>query len=124
MARPYSTSDDVYVPAGSSVILQAIPNPGFVFLGWQPGANQVIQGFQNTVTMNYPLNVYPRFQVARPVMLATDPPELSLLADRATVPTPSTLEWGVESVHTVGAISPQKDKFGKYVGVSIVERRW
>ena len=107
-------SEDVYVPAGSSVVLQAIPNPGFVFLGWQPGANQVIQGFQNTVTMKYPLSVYPRFQVARPVMLATDPPELSLLADRATVTTPSTLEWGVETVHTMGAISPQQDKFGKF----------
>jgi uncharacterized protein (TIGR03437 family) len=111
--KPYTTSDDVYVPAGSSVVLQAIPNPGYVFLGWQPGANQVIQGFQNTVTMNYPLSVIPRFQVARQVMLGTDPPELSLLADRATIPTPNTLEWGVETVHTVGAITPQKDKFGK-----------
>ena len=55
-------------------------------------------------------------------MLATDPPELTLLADRAPVPTPATLDWAVESVHTVGANSPQKDKFGKYVGISIVER--
>ena len=46
-------------------------------------------------------------------MLATDPPELTLLADRAPVPTPATLDWAVESVHTVGANSPQKDKFGK-----------
>jgi len=112
--KAFNMSEDVYVPAGSSVVLQAIPNPGFVFLGWQPGANQVIQGFQNTVSMKYPLNVYPRFQVARPVILATDPPELALLADRATVPTPSTLDWGVETVHTVGAISPQRDRFGKF----------
>ena len=27
-------------------------------------------------------------------MLATDPPELTLLADRAPVPTPATFEWG------------------------------
>ena len=33
-----------------------IPNPGYVFVGWQPGANQVIQGFQNTVTMTVPVD--------------------------------------------------------------------
>ena len=47
------------------MILQAFPNPGYVFLGWQPGANQAILGFQNTVTMKTPMNVYPRFQLAR-----------------------------------------------------------
>ena len=36
-----------------------------------------------------------------------------MLADRAPVPTPATLDWAVQSVHTVGANSPQKDKFGK-----------
>lgn len=110
---PMNSSDDMYVGANGSVILQAFPNPGYVFLGWQPGANQVIQGFQNTVTMAYPMNVYPRFQVARKVTLSTDPPELTLLADRAPVPTPNTLEWGITSVHTVGANSPQRDKYGK-----------
>jgi uncharacterized protein (TIGR03437 family) len=110
---PLTTSDDVYVPANSSVVLQAFPNPGYVFLGWQPGANQAIVGFQNTVTMTGPLTVYPRFQVARKVNLSTDPPELSLLADRAPVPTPATLDWGIDSVHTVGATSPQQDRFGK-----------
>jgi uncharacterized protein (TIGR03437 family) len=111
---PYNSSGDVYVPANGSVVLQAIPNPGYVFLGWQPGANQTIVGFQNTVTMTSPLTVYPRFQVARKVNLATDPPELTLLADRAPVTTPSTLDWAVGSVHTVGANSPQKDRFGKW----------
>jgi uncharacterized protein (TIGR03437 family) len=107
-------SADVYAAAGSTVVLQAFPNPGYVFTGWQPGGNQTIKGFQNTVTMTYPLNVYPLFQVARKVSLATDPPELALLADRALVPTPVTMEWAVGSVHTVGANSPQKDRWGKY----------
>jgi uncharacterized protein (TIGR03437 family) len=111
---PFIANADVYVGANSTAILQAFPNPGYVFLGWQPGANQVIQGFQNTVTMAYPLLVYPLFQVARKVNLVTDPPELALLADRALVPTPTTMEWAVGSVHTMGANSPQKDKWGKY----------
>jgi uncharacterized protein (TIGR03437 family) len=111
---PYISTTDVYVGAGSSVVLQAFPNPGYIFAGWQPGANQVIMGFQDTVTVTSPMTVYPQFQVARKVNLATDPPELQLLADRALVPTPTTMEWGIGSVHTVGANSPQKDKWGKY----------
>jgi uncharacterized protein (TIGR03437 family) len=111
---PYYSTDDVYLPANSTAILLAFPNPGYVFVGWQPGANQVIQGFQNTVTVTGPMAVYPKFQVARKVNLATDPPELPLLADRAPVPTPSTVEWAIGSVHTVGANSPQQDKFGKW----------
>ena len=104
----------VFLPAGAAAILQAFPNPGYVFLGWSPGPSQSIMGFQNTVTMASPLNVYPLFGVARTVNLATDPPELQLLADRALVPTPTTVEWAVGTPHTVGANSPQVDKWGKW----------
>ena len=113
-AAPYNSNTDVYLPANSTAVLQAFPNPGYVFLGWQPGANQTIVGFQNRVVMTNPLLVYPLFQVARQVNLLTNPPNLALLADRALVPTPATMEWAVGSVHTVGANSPQKDKWGKY----------
>ncbi|MEO8596870.1 MAG: hypothetical protein ABI759_26355 [Candidatus Solibacter sp.] len=105
---------DVYVAANATTVLQAFPKPGYVFLGWQPGPNQVIAGFQNTVTVSSPMTVYPRFQVARKVSFATDPAELTLLVDRAPAVTPSTMEWAVETVHTVGANSPQKDRFGKW----------
>jgi uncharacterized protein (TIGR03437 family) len=111
---PYFSSADVYVPANSAVVLQAFPNPGYVFSGWLPGINQTILGFQDTVTMSGPLVVYPIFQAARQVNLATNPPGLTLLADRAPVPTPSSLDWALNSVHTVGANSPQKDMGGKW----------
>ena len=105
----YNSSTDVFVAANSTVVLQAFPNPGYVFAGWQAGANQTIVGFQNTVTVNYPMYVYPLFQVARKVNLSTTPVQLQVLADRALVPTPTTMEWGVGSVHTVGGNSPQQD---------------
>jgi uncharacterized protein (TIGR03437 family) len=111
---PYISSTDVYLPAGTTAVLQAFPSPGYVFVGWQNGANQQIMGFQDTVTMTYPMYVYPQFQVARQVTLSTAPPQLMLLADRATVATPITMEWGVGSVHTVGANAPQQDKFGNW----------
>ncbi len=110
---PYNSSADIYEGANSQVVLQAFPNPGYVFAGWQAGPNQAIMGFQNTVTMSYPMVVYPKFQVAQQVNLTTIPPGLTLLADRAPVPTPANLDWAVQSVHTVGANSPQKDSFGK-----------
>ena len=111
---PYNSSEEIYLSANSTVNMTAFPNPGYVFVGWPAGENQVIVGFQNTLTLTGPMTVYPQFQLARQVNLATDPAGLSLLADRALVPTPTTLEWGVGSVHTVGANSPQKDQFGKY----------
>ena len=111
---PVDSTGEYYVPANSTAILQAFPNAGYVFLGWQPGQNQTILGFQNSVLMLNPITVYPRFQVARKVNFSTDPPELQLLLDRSPVTTPAMLEWAVESVHTVGANSPQKDKFGKW----------
>ena len=57
---------------------------------------------------NGPVIVRPQFQVARPVTLTTVPPGLQVLADRAPVPTPDTLDWGWNSTHSVGPVSPQQ----------------
>lgn len=110
----FNSSADVYVGAGSTATLQAIPNPGWVFVGWQPGAGQVITGFQDVVTLDIPRSVYPKFQVVRKINLATVPPNLLVLADRIQVPTPNTVEWGWDSVHSVGPVSPQQDIQGKW----------
>jgi len=104
----------LYFPVGSTVVLQAAPNPGYVFTGWQPGFNQVIQGFLDTVTMNAPVEAYPGFQVTRPITFNTDPPGLQVLADRSPVNTPITMEWAWDSTHTVGPVSPQQDTHGLY----------
>ena len=66
-------------------VLQALPNPGYVFAGWLPGAGQTITGFQNTVTVTSPIVVYPKFQVARKINFVTDPPGLTVLADRTAL---------------------------------------
>jgi uncharacterized protein (TIGR03437 family) len=109
-----NSSQDVYVGAGSVAVLQAFPNPGYVFAGWLPGAGQTITGFQNSVVVNSPIVVFPRFQVARKINFATDPPGLQVLADRTPLATPAALDWGWDSVHTLGANSPQQDKYGKW----------
>src|SRR5437588_5778115 len=44
----FLANTDVYLAAGSSVVLRAIPSPGYVFAGWLPGAPVPIQPYLNT----------------------------------------------------------------------------
>jgi len=109
-----ATTTLTYFASGSVVTLQAAPNAGFVFAGWQPGVNQVIQGFIDTVTMNGPETAYPIFVQARSINFATSPPGLQVMADRAALTTPTTLQWGFDTTHSVGPVSPQQDSTGAY----------
>jgi uncharacterized protein (TIGR03437 family) len=111
---PVTSNTDVLVSAGTVATFQAVPSPGYVFAGWTPAAGQAITGFQDTVTVNGPTEVYPKFQVARRVNLATVPPNLLVLADRIQVPTPRVLDWGLGTIHSVGPVSPQQDALGKW----------
>ncbi|MGB9458118.1 MAG: hypothetical protein WCB12_18855 [Bryobacteraceae bacterium] len=98
--------------AGSSVILVAVTNPGYTFTGWTPGANQLITGEQDTVTMNGPVVAVANFTLAAPVTFASVPSGLEVLVDSQPTVTPSTewLAWG--SVHALSTISQQKDATG------------
>jgi uncharacterized protein (TIGR03437 family) len=110
----YTHNQDIFYGAGSVVTLTAVPNPGYIFQGWSPGLSQVIQGTSNTVTMNSPVVVHPIFQVVRQVNLATIPAGLQLYADRSLVTAPTVLEWGRETTHTLGVVSPQRDATGNW----------
>jgi uncharacterized protein (TIGR03437 family) len=110
----YTSSAEMWSAPGTVVTLLAVPNAGYVFDRWEPGPNQVIQGPLNKVTLNTPTMVYPRFQVARKVNITTDPPGLNVYADRIQVPTPTSLDWGWSTIHSVGAVTPQVDKYGTW----------
>lgn len=109
-----TTNQTLFVAAGTSALLQAYPNDGFVFVGWQSGASQVIQGFQTTVSMNAPTSVTAVFAPVQYVKLATVPAGLSVLADRTQVFTPISMQWGLSTVHTLGPVSPQQDNQGNW----------
>ena len=113
-SSPIASDQDQYFALGSTVILQAFPNPGWVFAGWTPGPNQLIQGLQDTITMNGPVTAQALFLAALQVTFATSPPGLQVVADHTTIGTPTTLEWGAGSVHSVGAVSPQQDRLSNW----------
>jgi uncharacterized protein (TIGR03437 family) len=108
------TATDTFYSSGTSVQLVAVPNDGYVFGGWDAGPDAVVQGALNTVSMKEPVSVTPHFQIARTINLATIPAQLNVLADRTTVPTPSAVQWGWNTTHSVGAITPQMDLQGLY----------
>ncbi len=110
---PYTLNADIYLSAGGTVTLQAFPNPGYVFTGWQQGLGNTVQAFVNSFVLRGPTSVYPHFESAGKVTLLSDPPQLNVLADRATVRTPTTLEWGVNTTHTLGVVTPQVDLQGR-----------
>lgn len=112
-ALTVSSTQQVYLGAGSTAVVQAFPNEGFVFTGWSAvGAGETVLGYQITVAMNGPMSVYPGFAPAANVNLATVPAGLQILADHNAMWTPALQFWGFNTVHTLGVISPQLDQTG------------
>lgn len=107
------TSDTVrYFAAGSTVELQAYPNSGYVFYGWGgPTAVARSNAFVYSFPLNQPQVVTPMFQPARPLQITvqSDPPGLTIFADRTSVVTPGGLQWGYDTVHTLGTLPAQYD---------------
>jgi uncharacterized protein (TIGR03437 family) len=101
-----------FFEAGSTVVVQAVPNDGYVFTGWATATNQSIIGFQSSVTMNEPMAITPMFEPTRNINISTSPQGLTVLADRAPITAPYTLQWGFSTVHTLSAITPQVDLQG------------
>ena len=114
---PFMQNGQQFVGAGSTLTVQAIPNPGFVFAGWLApiGVQSTSQAFALSLLVNGPITLFPIFQRARPISMsiATSPVGLQVLLDRTPYYSPTTLEWGVNTTHQVGGISPQRDQQGK-----------
>ncbi len=110
---PYLINTDVYFDEGSAITLMAVPNPGYVFTGWLQGSGNTTQAYLSSFSLAGPVAVYPQFLRAGAVTIAANQPDLHVLADRASVMSPVTLDWGIGTTHTVGVASPQTDLHGR-----------
>jgi uncharacterized protein (TIGR03437 family) len=100
----------VWLAAGQTVNVEAVPSTAYVFIGWSQGGGTLAPVYSFVLTA--PVSLYPRFTTARRIQLQTSPDLLQILADRAPVTAPATLEWGWNTTHALGAISPQRDNHG------------
>ena len=106
---PISSSMTSWQSPGASIILQAFASSGWIFAGWQAGPNQTIVGFQDTITLNAPMTVYPLFVPAKTINFSTNPANMKLYADGVLLETPTSLQWGASTVHNIAAIATQND---------------
>ena len=120
----YASNAQFYLPAGTSLQLNAFPYDGFVFLGWSGSLNGTDAYLRNTL-LTGPMTLVARFAPARKVSIYTDPPLLQVLIDRTIIntmqpggniqPNISTgvFQWAENSVHLLAAPSPQLDLNGR-----------
>ncbi len=109
----YYGGTQLWLSAGSTVIMSAEPYTGFVFGGWSQAFgpdndSKPIQQF----THDRPRNIFARFDGAHPVRLVTVPADLKVLVDRTPVQTPADVDWAFGQPKLLGAPSPQRDAYG------------
>lgn len=107
----YTSTVDLWVDAGKRLDLEAVPNEGWVCAGWR--APYIETGFTTSIVVVGPITVSPNFLPVQLVRLETSPPGMQMMADRTLTPTPATLEWGYDTVHTLSPVSPQYDLQGR-----------
>jgi len=129
----YWSSTTLYIQAGAAM-LNAIPFPGFVFLGWQGGQSST--AYLTSLNIVGPTTITPTFSPAKRVTFLTNPPGLQVLIDHTPTPTrpatgpcqnealpvaaPATItplcvgdfDFAPNSTHTIAGVSPQNDLFG------------
>ena len=136
----YINSVSIFEPAGSTLNLNAIPYPGFVFTGWLFNSGP-LNTYLTSITVKGPTSITPVFAPGKRVHFLTNPLGMEVLVDHAMVPTRTTADvttcqnneylgvatqYGVPpmcfgdfdfadgSKHIIGAPSPQTDRTGHY----------
>ncbi len=90
----YYGGTQLWLAAGSNVIISAEPFPGFVFGGWsQAFGPDLDRRPSQTFQHDRPRNIFARFDGGKPVRLVTVPEELVVLVDRTPVKTPANVDW-------------------------------
>src|SRR5581483_8975221 len=139
-ATCYWASTSLFVPAGSNLILNAYPYPGFAFQGWSING-LAPSSFLTSITVNSPVVIAPFFVAAKRVSFVTAPLGLKVLVDHTPVPTrtinnipncpdneslPANVQLGFPplcfgdfdfvpgSTHYMSGVTPQQDGSGNW----------
>ncbi len=81
----YGWSTNLWVPGGA-VALNAIPYPGFVFIGWNING-ATFDSYLKTFNIDRVTTILAQFAPAKRVQFITDPVGMNLLIDRTKTPT-------------------------------------
>ncbi len=106
-----------YFTPGTELLLQATPQPGWLFSSWGPeflpfGPSP--HPGQIRVKVDTPLTLRPWFGRARVVAFDTVPAGLNVYIDRSLSPTPTTRDWAFGGQYPLSAPDAQQDKFGQW----------
>lgn len=106
-----------YVAQGTELLLQAIPQPGWLFVSWGPeslpfGINP--QPSQVRAKVDAPMMLRPWFGRARVVSFDTVPAGLNLFIDRTLSTTPTTRDWAFGGQYPLSAPNAQQDQAGQW----------
>lgn len=82
----YWSSSSFFLTAGTAVILNAYPYPGFAFAGWSI-SGLAPTSFLTSITINSPTVIAPIFVAAKRVSFLTSPLGFKVLVDHTPVPT-------------------------------------
>jgi uncharacterized protein (TIGR03437 family) len=124
----YWNSQDLWIPVGTVLTLNAFPYYGYAFTGWTANGGLGVTSLL-TYTVQAPLSLIANFEPGKAVRFYTDPPNLSVLIDRTRVltlppggaedvfpnsyPIPGLFFWRDASKHLLAAESPQSDRNAK-----------
>lgn len=116
-----STDVETWAAPGTELVLQAFPNPGYVFVNWGAPSNYSTSFVYRHIVTG-PATFSGIFAGARRVNLVSEPPGLLLAPDRTPTKSPAEMDWARGSRHVLGAVSPQNDPDN--AGVTWVFSHW
>src|SRR5581483_4870582 len=110
------TSADGYFPANSLLMVTAVPNNGFGFVGF--GGDLTGSTNPQNLQMTAPKTVIATFTGVTPVTVTSTPPGLPVTVDGSVITTPQTFQWAPGSGHTYSAFSPPQGQTSRYIFLS------
>jgi uncharacterized protein (TIGR03437 family) len=106
---PFLRSGKFWAVPDTQIRLSAVPNDGYVFVGW--GGLLSGTAWITTHTVRGPVVISAQFAPGRKVRFRTDPPELEILVDRQLVRSPAELDLARGSKHLLAAPAFQYDQW-------------